>query len=126
MGAIPLQIWELPVGVFGEAGMFLITKLESVVSCPSGDITVIIPLFVLIGIEVITILVSDAVNATLVTPILTVVTLARLVPVIVIFVGVFMQYSVGPKFVIMGINWISSFSIEVPNALIEKQKHIRI
>ena len=102
--------------------MFLIIKLESVLSCPSGDITVIIPLFVLIGIEVITILVSDAVNATLVTPILTVVTLARLVPVIVIFVGVFMQYSVGPKFVIMGINWISSFSIEVPNALIEKTK----
>ena len=56
------------------------------------------------------------------TPILTVVTLARWVPVIVIFVGVFMQYSVGPKFVIMGINWISSFSIEVPNALIEKTK----
>ena len=41
MGAVPLQIWELPVGVFGEAGMFFIIKLESVVSCPSGDITVI-------------------------------------------------------------------------------------
>ena len=71
----------------------------------------------------ITILVFETtLNETFVPPILTVVTLARLVPVIVIFVGVFMQYSVGLKPVIIGVNWISSFSIEVPNALIEKTK----